>query len=270
MILDYSKYIKSNGEEGVVNFHTVNNTLARLNEKRGFCPFCKDKIDNQVYYKMNNKISWCKAVEYERVIQCPRCGWWEHSYSFVSDDIDEGLRATSLELAQAVLRTYDDDSKSVPIDILNKYISRNPEKIYGINDKKMEELVADVFKDFVDCEIRLVGKSHDGGKDLILLDGDKQTFVQVKRRTRNEKTEPVSSIRDLIGASVIGDANACVFVTTADHFSIHAKNAAQKVVEKKILDSFELIDYHRFVDILKLQKKSYPKEWEVLLRLKDK
>ena len=134
----------------------------------------------------------------------------------------------------------------------------------------MEELVADVFKDFVDCEIRLVGKSHDGGKDLILLDGDKQTFVQVKRRTRNEKTEPVSSIRDLIGASVIGDANACVFVTTADHFSIHAKNAAQKVVEKKILDSFELIDYHRFVDILKLQKKSYPKEWEVLLRLKDK
>lgn len=118
MILDYSKYIKSKGEEGIVNFHTVNNTLERLNEKRGFCPFCKSKIDN--------------------------------------------------------------------------------------------------------------------------------------------------------GASIIGDANACVFVTTADHFSIHAKNAAQKVVEKKILDSFELIDYHRFVDILKLQKKSYPKEWEQLLRLKDK
>ena len=100
--------------------------------------------------------------------------------------------------------------------------------------------------------------------------GDKQTFIQVKRRTRLEKTEPVSSIRDLIGASVLGDANVCVFVTTADHFSIYAKEAAKRVVEKKILDSFELIDYHRFVNILKLQKINYPKEWEQLLRIKDK
>lgn len=54
------------------------------------------------------------------------------------------------------------------------------------------------------------------GKDLILLDGEKQTFIQVKRRTQAQKVEPVSSIRDLIGASVIGDADACVFVTTAE------------------------------------------------------
>lgn len=41
----------------------------------------------------------------------------------------------------------------------------------------MEELVARVFKDFVDCDITVVRKSHDGGKDLILLDGEKQTFI---------------------------------------------------------------------------------------------
>ena len=270
MILDYSQYIKCRGEDGIVNFKYVNNTLDKLQEKRGFCPFCKKKINNQIYYKQNNKISWCSAVEYENVVQCTQCGWWEHSYTFSSDDIEEGLRATSTELTQAILRSYDIDSKTVPIEVLNRFIAQNPEKIYGINDKKMEKLVASVFKDFMDCEIKLVGKSHDGGKDLILLNGENQTFVQVKRRTLADKVENVSCIRDLIGASIIGDANACIFVTTANHFSKPAQEAARKVVEKNILDSFELIDYQRFVDMLNLQREKYPKEWERLLKVKEK
>lgn len=269
MILDYSQFVQSRGEEGIVNFRQVNNTLDELAKKMSFCPFCKKQIENQVYYKSNRDIKWCRAIEYEQVIQCPQCGWWEHKYIFSSDDIDEGLRASSVELTQAILRTYEDDSKAIPINILNKYIARNPEKIYGINDKKMEELVASVFKDIMDCKVILVGKSHDGGKDLILLDGDKQTFVQVKRRTQADKVEAVSSIRELIGTSIIGDANACIIVTTADHFSKDAQSAAQEVVKKKVFSSFELIDYHRFVDMLNLQKDYYPNEWEQLLRVKS-
>lgn len=268
MILDYSQYIGYRGEDGIVNFKSVNNTLNKLQEKSGFCPFCKKKINNIIHYKMNNKIEWCSGVEYETVIQCEQCGWWEHSYTFSSDDIDEGLRATSVELTQAILRSYDIGSKSIPIEVLNKYIAENPRKIYGINDKKMEELVASVFKDFIDCEIKIVGKSHDGGKDLILLNGEKQTFVQVKRRMRDDKVENVSCIRDLIGASIIGDADACIFVTTADHFSKPAQDAAKKAVEKKILDSFDLIDYNSFISMLNLQRKKYPKEWEGLLKIK--
>jgi len=132
----------------------------------------------------------------------------------------------------------------------------------------MEELVASVFQDFTSCDIKVVGKSHDGGKDLILLDGDKQTFVQVKRRTKNHKVEPVSSIRDLIGASVLDEADACIFVSTADHFSKPAQQAAHKAVAKKIISSFELVDYHRFVKMLKLQRMDYPRSWELLLKIK--
>lgn len=269
MILDYSQYIKYTGEDGIVNFKDVNNTLDKLKEIRGICPFCKEKIENRIYYKQNNKITWCSAIEYESVVQCTRCGWWEHSYSFSSDDIDEGLRASSTELTQAILRTYPIASENVPVDVLNRYIAQNPERIYGINDKKMEELVASVFKDFIDCEIKLVGKSHDGGKDLILLNGEEQIFVQVKRRMQADKVESVSCIRDLIGASILEDAKACIFVTTADHFSKYAQDAAKKVVEKKILESFDLIDYKRFVAMLKLQREKYPKEWEELLRVKE-
>lgn len=59
------------------------------------------------------------------------------------------------------------------------------------------------------------------------------------------------------------------FVTTANHFSKSAQDAARKVVEKNILDSFELIDYQRFVDMLNLQRENYPRKWESLLRIKD-
>ena len=67
MILDYNQYIKESGEEGIVNFTKVKNTLDNLQIKSGYCPFCKKKIKNQVYYKWNNKIRWCSAVEYEIV-----------------------------------------------------------------------------------------------------------------------------------------------------------------------------------------------------------
>ena len=268
MILDYSQYVKEEGTNGIINYNWVENTLDKLKAKRGYCPFCKKKIVNKVYQKSNNKIDWCSAIEYETVIQCPDCGWWEHSYVFESDDIGDGLRATTLELTQAILKKYELDSKKIPIEVLNNYITQYPDKIYGINDKKMEELVASVFRDFVDCDVHVVGKSHDGGKDLVLLDGDKQTFIQVKRRTQAQKVEPVSSIRELIGATILGEADACVFVTTANHFSKPAQDAAKKVVEKKILSSFELVDYDRFVNMLKLQRKDYPTKWEELLKIK--
>lgn len=267
MILDYSEYTEDFGEEGVVNYKQVPNTFDKLQDKRHYCPFCKNKINNLVYSKTNTDIRWCSAIEFENVIQCPLCGWWEYAYTFQSDDIEEGPRARSLTLKQAILKKYEINATDIPIKILNRYIIENPEKIYGINDKKMEELVASVFKEFTDCDIHIVGKSHDGGKDLILVNGEKQSFVQIKRRTKADKVEPVSSIRELLGASILGDATACAFVTTADHFSKPAKEAAQRSVEKKIVNSFELIDYHRLIAMLQLQKEKYPTEWKILLQL---
>ena len=212
-------------------------------------------INKEIYYKQNNNIEWCLAVEYESVIQCQDCGWWEPSYTFTSDDVDEGLRATSLEVTRAVLREYNLNSNEIPIDILNNYIKKNPSRLYGINDKKMEELTGAVFKDFYDCEI--------------LLDGEKQTFIQVKRRTCEDKVEPVSSIRDLLGASMLDGANSCIFVTTADHFSKPAQKAAIKAEEKGLVEKFELIDYSRFVEMLKLQKFTLPNIWESILQIKE-
>lgn len=268
MILDYSNYIHLTGEKGIVNYHSVENTIDELYKEKGICPFCNKKIENKVYHAFNDKIEWCSAYEEEDVIQCEYCGWWEHSYIFRSDDITDGLRATSLRIDRGILREYDIASKEIPINILNNYIKKNPDKIFGINDKKMEELTKSVFRDFYDGEIKIVGKSHDGGKDLILINGKDKTFIQVKRRTQQDKVEPVSSIRDLLGASILEGAKSCIFVTTADHFSLPAKKAAEKAEKKRIVNQFELIDYHRFVDMLQLQKNTVPDVWKNVLNIR--
>lgn len=80
MILDYSSYVYTTGTSRIVNFKTVKNALDELYAQKGICPFCHNEINNKIYYKYNDKIEWCSDYEEEDVIQCPNCGWWEHSY----------------------------------------------------------------------------------------------------------------------------------------------------------------------------------------------
>lgn len=166
--------------------------------------------------------------EKEIVTQCPICGWWEYVYSNNSDAIIDCIRARNLEIKTAILRKYDVDSKHVPIQILNDYISKKPDRIYSIHHKKMEELVQTIFSNFYNCEVELVGKSHDGGKDLIMINSDRPTIIQVKRRTQADKVEPVSSIRELLGVTLLSESSSCIFVTTADHFSSMAIEEVEK------------------------------------------
>lgn len=258
MILDYNQYITEYGT-------SEDNSLSKLRYGRKSCPFCKNGVVNKVYYKHNDIMplgSYIISCEYEYVYQCS-CGWWQQSYTL---DRSYEQEFVSMDLTQAILRKYDLSSNEIPMDILNNYIRKNPSKIFNINHKKMEELTADVFKDFYNCEVRVVGKSHDGGKDLILIDGDKQTFVQVKRRTNLEKIEAVTGIRELLGASLLGGADSCIYVTTANRFSRMAKASAKEAVTKNIIDSFELIDYQSFIDILNLRKDNLPNAWINLLK----
>ena len=59
------------------------------------------------------------------------------------------------------------------------------------------------------------------------------------------------------------------FCNNSKSFLQARTGCSKKVVEKNILDSFELIDYQRFVDMLNLQRESYPKEWEGVIKNKD-
>lgn len=235
--------------------------------KRGFCPFCKIKT-NIVHSKYSDynpfpseMDSWWRN---EIVWLCEKCNWWE--YAFKSNLKAEDIDSNEIEISSAILKKFDIDSKEVPIVSLREYISKNPDKIYNIHHNKMEELVASVFKDHYTCEVHLVGKSHDNGVDLLIIESDSPIVIQVKRRTAPSKTEAVCGIRELLGATLLQDTRKCMFVTTASKFSKNAIKSKDDAIKKSIVDSFELIDYNKFISLLELNKNDKINYWQALLK----
>lgn len=275
MILDYSNYVISSAESGIVNFYTSENNLP-LFSHTPCCPFCKKKIENEVYHKVDvTHPEWLfgEFRQTEVVIQCPHCGWWEYQYKNSSDAVVDGIRASSIKYASATLKQFEDSSQDVPVDELRKYLLKKPEIMYNIDPHKMEELVRSIFKDFYpDCKVIALGKTHDGGKDAILIDNQgKHFFVSIKRRSDPNATEGVDTIRDLLGAAMAEDnVTGCIYVSTADHFSSYAIKHMEKVkaASSNMVDTYELYDYKKFVDTLKISSSKLPESWSELLTLK--
>lgn len=130
----------------------------------------------------------------------------------------------------------------------------------------MEELVQHVFSQFYNCEVIHVGKTGDGGKDLIMINNDKPTLIQVKRRTKSEAIESVSTVRDLLGTMFIENVRKGVVVSTAKQFSIPSKKVANDLLQSNRLESFELIDLSRFSEMLGIMTQHQVPEWKRFLQ----
>lgn len=277
MLLDYSQYVENNGtisdklptllHPWPSNAHFSSNSNL-FYDKRGVCPFCKKSI-SKIYTNSSSDNPFPDAMDIwtrdESVWLCDQCNWWEHE--FISHLKAEDIKSDEIKIHSAILKKFDIDSKEAPIMTLREYLRINPNKIYDIHHKKMEELVASVFKDHYDCEVHLVGKSHDDGVDILIVESDSPIIVQVKRRTTQGKTEAVSGIRDLLGATLLQGSKKSIFVTTAGKFSKSAIASKEKALTKSIVDSFGLIDYHKFISLLELNKKNEKKYWQSVLQI---
>lgn len=272
LILDYSQFITESGTKGIVNFSSADRNTSIFTHN-SICPFCKRKIENIVYQKHTyDAPEWLfgSFEQSEHVIQCQACGWWEYKYSNCSDAIMDGIRASDVEYSSAILKSYDEDSIDIPVKALREYIAKNPNVIYKINAHKMEDLVRSVFSDFFPlCTVKKFGQTRDGGRDGLLIDENGQQFLlSIKRRESPNATEGVSTLRDLIGATIVEDnVNGCIIVSTADHFSKSAKDYAGKVLSKNIITTFDLIDCKEFLRITDLTRNKLPIAWKKLLKL---
>lgn len=116
----------------------------------------------------------------------------------------------------------------------------------------MEKLVQSVFSDFFDCEVTHVGRSGDGGIDLILVNSDSPVVVQVRRRKKLKITEGVRYIREFLGAALVNKNKNLIYVSTCSKFSDKAEEAALAYVDNGQVESYKLYDFERFRDVLKL------------------
>lgn len=199
---------------------------------------------------------WGMFAKTVNTLSCPGCGWWVGGQiSYFGDG-----RFLSHELYYGVLRKYPVAVATLPVETLRLALERSPDLLYKIDTRKMEELVGAVFRDHYDCAVHHVGRTGDGGVDLLLVEGNEEVVVQVKRRTSKDATEGVSLIREVIGATLLAGKLRSTVVTTG-RFTRGATQSAKEAVRLGIVDQLELIDMPRFVDMLHLSAVAVEPPW---------
>jgi len=220
-------------------------------ESRSTCPFCHLGLELAFYTRDWPDVRWYEDENDSEfsIYACANCGWW-NLYSYVWCDTATVSSMTSYH--EAVLRTFDVSSAEIPVQTLQDYLIKNENRFYEVNPSKFEELVSDVFRDFFACEAKHVGRTGDGGIDLIVVDSDSPLAVQIKRRRDPEATEKVKTIREFLGAALLEGFKRAAIVTTARSFTKGARAAAQSAVTHSIVDQFDLFDFSGFIEIFRL------------------
>lgn len=264
MILDYS-------DHAIESFDTIHedffNPVYFLSNSPFFkkgtksCRFCKTKLTTPHKEIEENGGAFDNI---EIIYDCPSCGWWYYTYD-ESIYVGEGGFIQSGTYLWGLLRKYSEKSKDVPLAALRVELKKRPHLIYNLHPRKFEELVGSVFKDFYKCEVKHVGKTSDGGIDLILIRSDSDTIIQVKRREKPNSTEGVSVIRELLGTMQLSEKRNGIFVTSAKKFSGPAIKASEKANKLNLVDQLELIDFKKFVDRMCLVSDKIDRPWKKIV-----
>jgi len=224
----------------------------------GWCPHCKrqadlvkscqfDKYDDaEDYYDPSLDEFYHVAVW-----KC-QCGWWDVvRHGITGHDSADPPWFIDPIFRHAILKSYGPDDPSLPVLALRRELTAREDLIHAINDRKMEELVGAVLSDYIgDCTAHVCGRSGDGGIDIILVEADTPIAVQVKRRMHPGKTESVRLIREFITAMRLKDIYHGLYVTSAEKFSLQARQTACLAVEKGLVFKCELVDKSKFLAIL--------------------
>jgi len=275
-LLDYSEFIESDDLEsdacasGGISYPKATdiNTYYEYRELYGSwqyyhkCRFCntdlievyrsKHKDIDAIYHSQGNV--WIK--------ECPVCGWWQAVDEYQYTQENEGRHYEAYEyVRRGILKRYKVQDVDIPISTLRHYLNSKPDLLRHINPRSLERLVADVFKDFYNCEVFHLGGPSDGGIDLLLVNGNRQIVVQVKRRSKGKPSESVSLIREFLGAMLLQDQFRGIYVTTADSFSSESSRAISIAMNKSIIDYIDLVDFAKLRDICSLVAYQNSKPW---------
>lgn len=156
---------------------------------------------------------------------CPWCAHWSFwSGNYVCMDPPLYVAATS------VAARFSPDLPEGCLDELARALRQHPNRWHAVTPTALERFVAAVFRaNYGPCEVRHVGGSGDGGVDVLLLTGSSlRVPIQVKRRGSSTAHEPVSTIREFLGAMLLQGARIGIVVSTATGFTQPARDAVEE------------------------------------------
>jgi len=141
------------------------------------------------------------------------------------------------------------DSELIIKDInleIKKYFKKYPDKLYKINPRKFEELIASILEDF-GFDVELTKASRDGGRDIIAnirnAVSNYLTYVECKRYAPDNKID-VKIIRQVSGVHNFHRPSKSLIVTTSSF-------TPDAIKEASILkDQIDLKDYNNLKEWL--------------------
>ncbi|MGI4803595.1 MAG: restriction endonuclease, partial [Janthinobacterium lividum] len=231
--------------------------LIGINVRKSFdtanCPNC-----NNPFKKYENKrLDSIKIKEklYDSInllFFCYKCGWWQLRQEF---DFENNSKINWAYQYHSILDTIDIASNEVEIDNLKKHLLSNWSDRRFIAASKAEELVRDILKEHLSCDVFYTTSkvnTPDGGIDLyICYDNTSiKTAVQVKRRV-NREIESIHEVRNFVGAMVIAGFQKGIFVTTAERFTRNTYQVPQKLKLTQTRLELDLIDGDALLKIMK-------------------
>jgi len=115
---------------------------------------------------------------------------------------------------------------------LARALRRDRSLWHTVDPTRFETFVAAVFRaNHRQAEVRHVGRSGDGGVDVVYIDdNERQSLIQVKRRARATAVERVGTIRNLPGAMLLKKSKYGIVVSTADHFAYQSHRAVAEAL----------------------------------------
>jgi hypothetical protein len=128
-----------------------------------------------------------------------------------------------------------------PIQEIKRYLAKHPEKIYNLNPRRFEELIAAILKDF-GFDTELTPATRDGGRDIYAYVRNAVTsflmFVECKRWASHRKVG-IDVVQRVHGAAKAGGANKAMIVTSS-FFTLPAQEERRRI-EKEL----DLADYDK-------------------------
>lgn len=182
------------------------------------------------------------GAEYISCLLCPWCGHFQFSVELTEREYDSNDPVETTFTYDAFigrLRSFDKGLPAGATTEIAQHMRRNPKLWHLIAPQTLERLVAEILRSSIaGATVEHVGRPDDGGVDVVLVTAaGRQWLVQVKRRSREGKSEGPEVLRSLLGVVTVKNAAGGIVVSTADHFTYRAYEFAGQAakVGKQIL-----------------------------------
>jgi restriction system protein len=158
---------------------------------------------------------------------------------------------TNVSGAIGTLKELELLDSSHTVDEIRQYLTVRYERRKEVNPAFFEQVVASVYRDIGYKNVRVTGRSNDGGIDIV-MEGPNDSLVGVQVKRYKDKIE-AEQIRAFTGALLLKDMTSGIFLTTSD-YTRGAKRTATVAGQKGY--RIELVDAYAFYDALGIAQRA--------------